>query len=308
MRVIRVLVLFSAAVLIASQALTHQTGVLWRDPGPMASRDLYWGNGSAAGAPKPPLTFVEENTKGTSPKVVVTDANGASWSVKFGPEAHSEVAAGRLLWAFGYPVQEMYYVHTGTIAGATNLKRADAVIEDNGTFWEARFERRDPKMVEGEGWPLAGNPFDGKKEMSGLLILFALINNWDTDLAKNQSVYTVTTGSGVQHWYIADDIGAAFGRFELSSPVKWNLAEYRKDKLIAAVEKDAIVLNYRAYGTPPTKVPMAHARWFASLASQLTAAQVKKAFEAGGTPADQIDGFVAKFMEKVGELRKTTGS
>jgi hypothetical protein len=288
----------SAALCAAHQAQSFQEArVLWRDPGPIAQRDLFWGSGSAERAPKPPFRFVKENTKGTSPKVVVTDANGSEWSVKFGSEAHSEVAAGRLLWAFGYPVQEMYYVHEGTIAGVRDLERADDVIKGDGTFWEARFERRDPKMVEGKGWPLSGNPFDGTKEMSGLLLLFALINNWDTDLAKNQAIYTVTTDAGSEQWYVADDIGASFGRFEERSPIKWNVAEYRKDKLIARVEGDAIVLNYRAYGTPPTRVPME---------SQLTEAQVRKAFEAAGTPAEQIGGFTTVFMQKLEELKKAT--
>lgn len=302
----RVVGLVAAAALFAAhQAQSFQPGqVLWRDPGPIAQRDAFWGGGSAERAPKPPFTFVKENTKGTSPKVIVTDANGVEWSVKYGPEAHAEVAAARLLWTFGYPVQETYYVHEGSIAGARDLQRAREVIKPDGTFWEARFERRDPKIVEGEGWPLSGNPFDGTKEMSGLLLLFALINNWDTDLAKNQAIYTVTTDAGTEQWYMADDIGASFGRFDERSPIKWNLDEYRKDKLIARVEPDAIVLNYRAYGTPPTRVPMAHARWFASMASQLTEAQVRKAFEAAGTPADRIGGFTAVFMQKLDELKK----
>lgn len=298
----------AVGVFAAHQAQSAgQSNVLWRDPGPIARRDLYWGGGSAERAPKPPLTFVKEKTKGTSPKVVVTDANGIEWGVKFGPEAHSEVAAARLLWAFGYPVQEMYYVHEGTIAGVTQLGRAGEVIKDE-KFWEARFERHDPKMVEREGWALTGNPFDGTREMSGLLLLFALTNNWDTDLAKNQAVYAVTTDAGPEHWYIADDIGATFGRFDERSPIKWNLDEYRKDKLIARVEPDAIVLNYRAYGTPPTRVPMEHARWFVSMASPLTDAQVRKAFDAAGAPPDLAAGFTAAFMQKLEELKKAAGS
>jgi hypothetical protein len=300
--VIRIVLPLAASLFVASQAWTQQHGVLWRDPGSIAARDLFWGNGAEARAPLPPFTFVEENTKGTTPKIVATDARGDAWSVKFSSEAHAEVAAGRLMWAFGYPVQEMYYIHTGQILGAHDLERAKAVIKPDGTFWEARFERRDPRMIEGEGWSLTANPFAGTKELSGLIILFALTNNWDTDLDKNQAVYDVTTDHGLERWYIADDIGASFGRFVQESPIKWNLAEYQKDKLIARVEPDAIVLNYRAYGTPPTRIPMEHARWFAGMASQLTEAQVRRAFEAAGTPPDQLDGFVSMFMTKIGEL------
>lgn len=300
---------FVAFVLTSASAFAQAPGaVLWRDPGPIASRDLFWGNGSDARAPKPPFTFVEEKTSGATPKVVVTDARGEAWDVKFGHESHAEVAAGRILWAFGYPVEEMYFVAGGRIDGAKDLKRAGKDIKADGSFAGARFERRDPTMVEGEGWAIASNPFTGSKEMSGLLILFALINNWDTDLAKNQAVYAVTTGSGVEQWYIADDIGASFGRFDPGSPIKWNLEEYRKDTLIARVEPDAVVLNYRAYGTPPTRIPIEHARWFAAMAAQLTRDQVRRAFEAAGTPAGEIDGFVDVFMSKLREIKMVTGT
>jgi hypothetical protein len=283
-------------------------GKLWSDPGPIASRDLFWGSGSADRAPQGPFTFVEENPRGTSPKVVVTDARGKTWDVKFSAESHSEVAANRLMWAFGYPVQEMYYVHEGRIDGAKNLERADSDIRPDGTFWEARFKLRDPKVVKGEGWALANNPFVDSKELSGLIILFALMNNWDTDLDRNQTIYAITNDKGaVEHWYLADDVGASFGRFDLQSPIKWNLDEYRKDKLIATADDDAIELNYRAYGTPQTRIPMAHARWFVKMAQDLTPAQVRRAFEAAGTPNAQIDGFVETFMSKLGELKAAVG-
>jgi hypothetical protein len=104
--------------------------------------------GWEARATKGPFTFVEENLKGTTPKVVVKDAAGVVWDVKFEAEAHSEVAANRLMWAFGYPVEEMYYLHSGTIKGLANLKRGGSAIEANGDFRRgARFKRRDPNLT-----------------------------------------------------------------------------------------------------------------------------------------------------------------
>ena len=45
-------------------------------------------------APKPGQTYkvVEEKTTGFSPGFTVVDENGREWSVKQGPEAHTEVA------------------------------------------------------------------------------------------------------------------------------------------------------------------------------------------------------------------------
>src|SRR5690242_15476847 len=99
--------------------------VLWRDPGAVESRDMLWGSGSEARRPAPPFKLVRENEKGKSPKVVVKDAHGTAWDVKFGAEAHAEVIANRLVWALGYMVQEMYYVPEGTLTGHVDeLKRA----------------------------------------------------------------------------------------------------------------------------------------------------------------------------------------
>jgi len=97
------------------------TPVIWRDPGNIAEKDLYWGSGSEDHAPKPPFAFKSEDLKGTQSKIDITDANGEKWKVKFGKEVHAETAATRLVWAFGYMVDETYYVPSGTIEGATGL-------------------------------------------------------------------------------------------------------------------------------------------------------------------------------------------
>ena len=97
--------------------------LLWHDPGPLGSKDLYWGAASADTSPRPPFTFVKEDTSGTKPKVQVSDENGTLWVAKFasksktGTEVHAEIAASRLLWAFGYFVEEHYFVGEGKIVG-----------------------------------------------------------------------------------------------------------------------------------------------------------------------------------------------
>src|SRR5436190_2179708 len=93
--------------------------LLWRDPGPIGRRDLYWGEGSKAHAPRPPFTFVEENTSGNRPKLVVKDAAGVEWTAKFAPkdpllnEVHAEIAATRIMWALGFFADENYFVPSG---------------------------------------------------------------------------------------------------------------------------------------------------------------------------------------------------
>ena len=125
------------------------TPVLWRDPGPIGEKDLFWGAGSAERRPEPPFTFVKEDLSGSKPKVRVTDARGRAWNVKFAGElkekneVNPEVAANRLIWALGYLAEEDYYVAEGTIQGVRGLQRASSSIRPDGTFRTARFERRD---------------------------------------------------------------------------------------------------------------------------------------------------------------------
>jgi len=81
-------------------------------------------------------------------KLDVTDANGTTWRAKFklsksraGSEVHAEIAASRLMWALGYPVEENYYVPEGRIEGVHGLRRdAARVIGPDGSFQMARFE------------------------------------------------------------------------------------------------------------------------------------------------------------------------
>jgi hypothetical protein len=204
---------FSSLAVGAQQVGTGSTPMLWRDPVSIETRDLYWGSGAEARMPQPPFKFVEEKLTGTVAKVVVTDRRGDTWDVKLaGEESHPEVAANRLLWALGYGAQEMYFVHEGRIEGATGLKRARDFLKPDGSFVAARFRRRDPAVAEGEGWAFAKNPFVGRQELSGLIILMALINNWDTEEAKNQETVTVKTRDGaIEQWFRAKDLGASDG-------------------------------------------------------------------------------------------------
>ena len=98
-----------ALPLACSLILQSQSApILWRDPGPIAEKNLAQGPTSAERAPKPPFTFLEEDLSGSKPKVKVTDANGVVWKVKFagtertvtdGPFAETkELVAGFWLW------------------------------------------------------------------------------------------------------------------------------------------------------------------------------------------------------------------
>ena len=283
---------------------------LWRDPGPIAQRDLLWGNGSQTRAPKPPFTFVEEDKGGSQPKVTITDATGTTWDVKFGVEVPAEIASNRIVWALGYLVEEMYHVPSGTIQGVSGLKRAAEHVGAGGGFKRARFRRVDPKMPRtDEPWTFQKNPFLGTRELSGLVILMSLLNNWDIDKAVNNRVLSVTsTDATAERWFIVSDLGATFGKMggALGQKTKWKLKDYIAEDFIERVHEGKLHLDYEGFESAGLgEVPIDHARWFAELVSQLTPAQLHAAFEAAGATPQEIDGYSKRLSAKISELVKT---
>jgi hypothetical protein len=280
--------------------------IIWSDPGNIAAKDLFWGNGSEDRAPKPPFQFVKEDTGATQPKIDVTDANGKKWKVKFGKEVHAEVAASRLVWAFGYMVDETYFVRSGKIEGATGLKRAKSFIGPDGSFQLARFEKRSKNITRTDiNWAWGDNPFLGSQELSGLRILMTMLNNWDTRRrSKNNLVEEIKRDDGtVEDWYVVADLGETFGHMaSLVHRTVWDLDAFRKQKLIDRVSGDTLYLAYEGGSKSMNKIPLEHARWFARMASQLTEAQVRRAFEAAGATQAEINGFSWRIMQKISEL------
>ena len=292
----------------AAPADAQAPAVLWRNPGAIGSRDLFWGAGSAGSAPRGPFSFVEEDLSGANPKVSVRDADGREWDVKFGEEIHAEVAANRLVWALGYFVEPQYYVPSGTIRGTKNLGRAAQHIGADGRFRGARFRFRDPAMPRTEEeWTLTRNPFVGTRELSGLGVLMTLLNNWDIQGPRNNKVLRAGgPGGRAERRFLVADLGATFGRMGggfVSNHSKWNLDHFRAEKFIEKVDGTSLWLAYDGYDPDIERVPLEHARWFASLAGQLRPAQVRRAFEAAGASPSEITGFTAKVIDKIRELR-----
>ena len=276
--------------------------VLWVDPGDVASKDLFWGNGAADRAPKAPFTFIEEDTDGTQAKVVVRDANGREWTAKFGDEVHSSIAASRIVWALGYAADEIYYVESGAITGATGLKNAAKALGPDGSFSKAAFRLRDAKSERAkERWTFGKNPFAGSKELSGLAILMTMLNNWDIQGDRNNRILE----QGDQDVYIVSDLGATFGKMgAFPSPrSKWNVADFQKEEFIEKVEGGLIDLDYEGYGGI-NKVSAEHAAWFAGIAAKLTDKQLTEALRASGAAQAEIDGFSARLRAKILELQK----
>lgn len=284
--------------------------VLWRDHGSMNRLDLFHGATSESRAPKPPFTFLKEDSSGTKPKIQVRDANDMTWSVKFdrrsgrGREVPAEIAASRIAWALGYFVEESYLVRDGAIADVAGLQRGKRVLDERGHFVLARFEPRPDEVKRLDlRWTVADNPFARTQEMSGLVILAALLNDWDFR-AGNTTALRVKRESGHETRYLVSDWGTAFGRMSPRRS-RWDLEDYREQVQFFTVKGDEVELSLHADDAPePSRVPREHARWFVSRASQLTVEQMRRAFEAAGATPQERDGFATAVKRRIDALRQ----
>jgi len=169
--------------------------LIWQDPGDIKSRNLLYGSGSEKDQPHLPVTFAKEDMKGTSPKFDVRDQDGEKWKVKLGVEAGPEIVVSRLLWAVGYFTEEYYFVSDLKVAGLPgHLRRGQKFVEDGGAR-NVRLKRHPKHAEKGGEWHWRDNPFSGKRELNGMRVMMALVNNWDLK-DDNNSLYEDGSGNG----------------------------------------------------------------------------------------------------------------
>jgi hypothetical protein len=307
----------------AAKPTPHGEPVLWVDPGDIAGKDLFYGNGGAKHAPRPPFTFDIEDRGGTNPKFDVHDADGKKWRVKLGSEARPEVVAARLLWAMGYFTDEDYLLPQATVTGL-NLKRGKE-LAPNGTLTDARFERKPGQQKKTGYWRWKDNPFKGTREFNGLRVLMAVINNWDLKDVNN-AIYQ--DGKEDRQIYLVADLGATFASNDehvKHDTDKGNLDSYEHSKFITKkTDKDV------TFGTPMLPaglllrrgpillgetvrrsaidwighdIPLADARWMGAQLAQLSHKQLEDAFRAGNFPEAERETFVKIVEDRIAELK-----
>jgi hypothetical protein len=288
------------------------TPALWTDRGNTSSLDLFWGIGSEDKAPKPPFQFDKEDVSGTNPKIKVIDGNGVKWNVKFDEEVHAEVACSRLVWAAGYLVEESYFLASAKVNGVTGLKRARKFVGADGSISNAMFEKRPDNIARRNilwGWD--SNPFSGTKELSGLIIMAVMLNNWDAKVDNNNVLGMFDEdGTTVKDWYIVADWGGTLGKMgNFISHSKWDPDAFTKQAFLDGVSGGSLKLHYTGKGGSAMKqVPLEHARWFAGIVGQLTDAQINDAFRAAGAAETEKSAFAARIRQKINELKSAVGS
>jgi hypothetical protein len=306
-----------------SQANIHNAS-LWRDPGNIAEKDMFFGEGGKDGQPVAPFKFTDEDMNGTNPKFNIVDANGGKWRVKLGEESRPEVVASRLLWAVGYYVNDDYLLHIATIEGL-DIKRGAKLVHNGSQVIDARFARKPPKEDKVAIWEWKNSPFRDTREFNGLRVMMAVLNNWDLKDVNNAVYTNKKTGHQI---FLVSDIGATFATNSLETSRtqdKGNVNNYVNSKFITRTSATTV-----DFGTPaaPTgaliktagfltpdyvkrrgfdwigqNIPREDARWVGSMLGQLTHQQLVDAFRAGNFPPESIDQYVTVLEGRIAQLK-----
>jgi len=276
------------------------TPVLWREPADAASLDLFHGPGGEEMMPDlSSLTFVKEEKGGYSKKYRVRDGKGRVWVAKVGKEAQSETAAVRLVWAAGY-VTEINYL------------APKATIEGQGTFENVRFEARPEGVERLDAWGWEQNPFAGRRELQGLKVLMALMENWDLKDDNNRVLHVRGEG-GSELRYIVSDLGTTFGKTGgQNSPMAFFRSikgsrnepeDYVSDEFIEGVKGNTVRLHYSGKNSEMMRnVTVEDAKWVGGLLSRLSDRQLEDAFRAANYSPAQVRMLAGAVRKRINEL------
>ncbi len=303
--------------LSALPALAPAQAVLWQNPEDIGSRNLVYGAGGKEHAPLGPVVFLKEDLEGTNPKFDVRDQAGTKWKLKLGLEARPETAAYRIAWAVGYFTDEAYFIQDLQIQGLpAHLHRGRNLVDANGFVHNARLKRH-PKDQEKEGgWKWRHDPFTGTRELNGLRVLMAVMDNWDLK-DENNKIYK----DGSKEIYTVSDLGASFGwtglRFPLSK-CKGNLDNYTHSGFIR--KSTQAVVDFATPSRPTLifllghpidyfkrvhlewigrNIPRDDARWMGKLLASLSPTQIQDAFRAAGYSPEEVNAFAAVVARRI---------
>jgi hypothetical protein len=302
--------------------------VLWENPGNIRARNLRYGPGSRALAPRPPFVFKKERKRGTQPKFEVIDARKVRWVVKLGQEAQPETVAVRLMWAVGYFADEAYYYDRVRIENLPRLSRGQQYVEGQNIVRGARFKPHRKGVERGEHWHWNKNPFVGTRELDGLKVLMILLNNFD---ARHENNHILVTRSRkrqrMEARYVATDVGSTLGRARGigDRASKNNLEDYLAAKFVTGVKDGFVKFDYQTHPAgvglllilyPPyyygeanrekimQGIPIAHARWIGSMLARLTNKQLDDAFRAANYDKATRSAYVKALRERINQLAR----
>ena len=279
---------------------------LWVEPTDLAQRDLFYGPWGADNAPDPNGVYqlVERKHTGVNLGMTVKDDKGREWSVKqpfpggLDSEAPVEVVVSRLLSAVGYHQPPVYFLPAFTLQDDFGKK-----VEVGG-----RFRLKNPSLKETGSWKWDDNPFVGSKPYEGLIVLLMMFNS--TDLKNsNNSLYEYKDGDLVKQWYVARDVGSAFGDFNAISPRKNHADSFEKVPFLLGTNNGHVQFFYSSWykNLVRDRITPEQVVWASELLGRLSDKQWADAFRAGGYQPEVANRFIAKLKSKIEEGRNIGG-
>lgn len=312
----------------SGQAISgHANVFLWSPPTDIRRRNLFFGPGGKEHQPGTAFTFIKEDLDGTSPKFIVRGQDGTKWKVKLGPEAQPETVATRLIWAVGYRADEDYFVPIFHVKGMPDrLHRGQEWIGPGNEVRRGRLERYLKGQKKVGRWNWDSNPFSGTRELNGLRVMMAFVNNWDLK-NQNNSIYDedslLDTSESRRLVYLVSDVGDSLGsggRGWMHLKSAGNLNAYRGSKFIGKIGPDYVDFNLPAkppllflfnipefivrlqLGEVCRHVPRADVEWIGHLLAQLSPEQIDDAFRAAGYTPAEVEGYSKVVLERIAEL------
>ncbi|MBI4906214.1 MAG: hypothetical protein HY820_21445 [Acidobacteria bacterium] len=250
------------------------------------------------------------------------------WKVKLGAEARPETVATRLVWAVGYFANEVYFLPLlQPLNMPRRLKRGQKFLDPDGSVRNARLKRELPGEKKNGHWAWREGPFTDTRELNGLRVLMALINNWDLKDENNGIVErTGLGGQRPERIYMVTDLGCSFGTAGPWWPgrmARGNLWSYAHSKFLRRVGPETIDL--RTPGKPPwlfflikrpeyrhrrdlvwigRDIPRADARWMGQILARLSSKQIRDAFRAASYSPRQVERFASLVEGRIAELNE----
>ena len=279
----------------AAPPTPEQLAQLWVAPD--ANRDLFHGVGGARLAPDPAAryTVIEIKRGGYSRGYTVVGPGDREWSVKFPPEAGTEIVASRLHWGIGYHQPPIYLLSGWTAHKATSPNPQ----------LPARFREKKPALNgldAGDSWSYYDNPFVGTRQMNGLLVLQVMLGNSDLKETQNVIYKLDKPLEGASRWYVARDLGHTFGRTGVLDAPRGDIEVFERTPFILGVENGKVRFEYRGrHRDLIDDIRPADVRWVCERLNRLSDEQWRDAFRAGGVERPVADRFIRRMKQKIAE-------
>jgi len=285
--------LLSVVTVSAQKARVGLRPLLWQNVD-IARQDTFLGPGGREMLPDTSrVTFIKEETGGYSKKFRIKDADGRVWVAKVSNEAQSETAAVRLLSAIGYVTEINYLVPRLNIPG-------------KGTFSNVRLEARPEGVKRGKEWKWGSTPFENTPQMKGLMLMMALINNWDMKSANN-----VLIEDGDAEKYVISDLGVSFGKTGSNPlPLFWRIGRtrndpqgYSKTRLVSGTSREHVHVVFNGKNRSRMH-DFTHqdAAWLAGLLKQLSDKQIRDMFRAANYSNADVSLLTRSLKTRIAQL------